>query len=181
MRSNNKLILSLVVSAALAAPGPVRAASEGFEFMGLAGLGIAPGAADHGKIGYPLMFRLRRLPEIPFGFQVSLLLPNGAGANIFIDAYRGERLRLHILDLGVFVPFSRDLRTVRPDIDRAFDLTAGLGLEYNFLLGGTLAVDWSVQLPNPLAIPFYYGGYATRIYLDSLIGSQLWISCGWKF
>jgi len=175
------MMFHLVVLAALAAPGPVRAASEGFEFMGLAGISAAPGAADHGKIGYPLLFRLRRLPEIPFGLQVGLLVPNGATASVFIDAYRGERLRLHILDLGVFVPFSRDLRTVRPEIDRDLDLTAGLGVEYDFLLGGTLAIDWVVHLPNPLAIPYYYGEYALPIYRDSLIGSQLWISCGWKF
>ncbi len=177
----NKILLSIAVLAVMALPAKAAAEKRGFEGMFGIGIGAGPGAADNAHVSYPLSLRLRYLPQTPFGLEVSLLVPNGVGANLILDVYRGERLRIHAIDLGIFRAFNDELRLTRPEVKRDFDISLGLGLEYDFALGGTLAVDWRVFLPDPTRIPFYYGAYALDIYRDSLIGSQLWISCGWKF
>ncbi len=181
MPRNRIVILGIAVLCLLALPAKAAAEKRGFEGMFGVGIGAGPGAAENAFVSYPLTLRLRYLPQTPFGLELNLLVPNGAGANLLLDVYRGERLRVHAFDLGIFKPFSQELAVVRTDVKRDFDITLGIGLEYDFALGGTLAVDWRVFLPDPTRIPFYYGAYAMNIYRDALIGSQLWISCGWKF
>ena len=142
--------------------------------MELTGI-FAVGGSVNARIGYPLMLRLRYLNGIPFALEANVFVPYGGGAGVLLDVYRGEHLRVHAFDLGIFAPIIPQFRLTRPDVDRKFDIWTGLGLEWNYRRNETVAVDWRVYLADPTRIPFYYGSFCKPIYLDALKESQLWI------
>ena len=148
-----------------------QAAASGLELTGIFGVGFSTNV----RSGIPLMLRLRYLEGVPFVLEANFLVPYGGGAGLLLDVYRGEKLRVHAFDVGIFVPLAAPLRLTRPDIDRRFDLWTGLGIEWNYRRDETVSVDWRVFCADPSSIPYYYGAFTKPIYLDALKESQLWI------
>ena len=145
------------------------------------GLGGGLGRDTH-RIGILCFGRFRLLPEVPVAVEVSAYLPFGAGAGLVLDVYRNEYLRVHFLDLGVFVPFDASLRVMHPEVRRGWDFTVGAGIEWFDRANGiAITLDWRAFLPDPTTVPFHYGGFAKKFYIDALIGGQLWVGFARRF
>lgn len=149
----------------------------GVELMCVGGVG----GGYPGRGGLLMTARLRRLPEVPLALEVGFYAPWGVGANLFIDVFRNDRLRVHLLDPGVFYAWDEDLRMVRPDVERDFDITLGLGIEWQFAERWWLTVDGRFFFPDPFRIIGYYGDFARRIYTDTARGVQTWVGVGYTF
>ncbi|MEA3248894.1 MAG: hypothetical protein U9Q03_00880 [Patescibacteria group bacterium] len=141
----------------------------------------AIGGGYPGRGGLLLTARLRRTPELAVGLEVGFYAPWGVGANLLIDVYRTERLRVHLFDPGVFYAWNPQLRIVRPDVERDFDITLGLGVEWQFSDRWWLTVDHRFFFANPVRVIGYYGDFARRIYTESAMGVQTWIGVGYSF
>lgn len=156
------------------------AAKPEFQVGGGIGGGF-PGDDTH-RMGLFLTGRFRLLPEVPVALEVSAYLPYGVGAGLVLDVYRGHGLRIHLPDLGVFIPFDPSLRIMHPEVPRGWDGTVGAGVEWREPKSGiVLTLDWRAYLPDPTTVPFYYGGFAKKFYVDGLIGGQLWFGFAHRF
>ncbi len=137
--------------------------------------------------GYPnrggllMVARLRRIPETPLGLEFGFYAPWGVGANLLLDVYRSDRVRVHLLDPGVFYSWDQELRIVRPDVERAVDITFGLGVEWQFADRWWLTVDCRMFLPEPTKTIGWYGDFARRIYANAAAGVQTWVGVGYSF
>jgi len=168
----NKAILGWLSALIMMTATPQAQAFENrLEVTGIFNVGFSLNARN----GIPLSLRLRWLDGLPFALEANVHVPYGVGAGLLLDVYRGEHLRVHAFDVGIFVPIAPQLRLTRPDIDRDFDLWTGLGIEWNYRRSETVAVDWRVFIADPSRVPYYYGAFCKPIYLDALKESQLWI------
>ncbi|MBU0625268.1 hypothetical protein KKF05_02925 [Patescibacteria group bacterium] len=137
--------------------------------------------------GYPdraglfLAVRLRRIPETPLALEVGLYVPWGIGANLLIDVFRNDNWRVHLLDPGVFYAWCPGFRIIRPDVERAVDITFGTGLEWQFADRWWLTVDFRFFFPEPRRVISHYGDFARRIYTQSAEGVQTWVGVGYSF
>jgi hypothetical protein len=141
----------------------------------------ALGGGYPGRGGLLLTARLRRIPEVPLALEVGFYAPWGVGANLLLDIYRNDRLRVHFFDPGVFYAWDPELRIVRPDVERDYDITMGLGVEWQFRDRWWLTVDHRFYFPDPFRTIGHYGDFARRIYTQSVIGVQTWVGVGYSF
>lgn len=152
-----------------------------FEAQTACGLGGNP-FGDQMRLGLFCTERLRLLPVTPVALEFSAYLPYGVGAGLTFDLFRSQHLRVHFGDLGVFLPFAPELRIAHPEVPRVWDLTVGAGVEWLVTENGPiLQLDWRAFLPDPTTVPFYYGGFSERFYLDALKGGQIWLGVAWRF
>jgi hypothetical protein len=140
---------------------------------------VGGGYPDHG--GLLLVGRLRRMPETFLGLEFGFYAPWGVGANLLLDVFRNDRLRVHLLDPGVFYAWDDSFRIVRPDVERAVDITFGAGVEWQFASRWWLTVDCRMFFPEPIRTIGWYGDFARRIYAQSAAGVQTWIGVGYSF
>lgn len=176
-----ELVALVVMAACLSFPAISRAEDapeiRGVELMCVGALG--GGYPDRG--GLLMTARLRRVPETQFALEVGFYAPWGVGVNLLVDVFRNDRLRVHLIDPGVFYAWEPGLRVSRPDVEREFDITLGLGVEWNFTGRWWLTVDSRFYLPDPIRVIGYYGDFARRIYSDAARGVQTWIGVGYTF
>jgi len=168
MRTSTLIILAAIGATLDAAPAS--AAETGLERR----IVIAAGGGYPGSGGVFLAARLRYLPKIPFALEINLYAPYGFGIAFPLDVYRGERLRIHAFDLGVFedLPW---LKVSHSEVDRFFDVTIGCGIEWNVFGDHVFSLDWRAFLADPSKVPFRYGNYAVPLYKDALAGGQIWL------
>jgi len=161
----------LAVLAATSAAAPAIAAESGFERRVVLAAGGGYPATSGGVF---LAARLRYLPKVPFALELNLYAPYGFGIAFPLDVYRGDRLRVHAFDLGVFenMPWAK---VSHSEVDRFFDVTIGCGVEWNVYGKHVVSVDWRAFLADPTKVPFNYGNYALKLYKEALIGGQLWL------
>lgn len=140
----------------------------------------AIGGSCPGRKGALLAVRLRR-PETLLALEVSVYVPWGVGANVLLDVYRNERLRVHLIDPGVFRSWGSSSRIVRPDVGRAIDLTLGLGVEWQFADRWWFTLDCRFFFPDLMRVIGYYGDYARRIYAQAAEEVQTWAGIAYSF
>lgn len=183
MQKRNVVLFALLCAVAVSLPATVCAEEsevtevEAVDIMVVTGIG----GGYPGRAGLLTVGRLRRIPEIPLGLEVGFYSPWGVGANLLLDIYRSENLRIHLLDLGFFYAWHPEMRIVRADVERKLDITLGLGIEWQFSNRWWLTVDMRMYFPNPVRIIGWYGDFARRIYARSAEGVQTWIGIGYSF
>lgn|GEM_PF-2808894 len=165
------LLVVLGLGTAWTAPAAAYENSSLFDKRAVAAAGGSYAAMNGGAF---LAARVRYIPNVPFALEANLYAPYGLGLGLLLDVYRGEELRVHAFDLGVFgnLPWAK---VNHPKIDRLFDLTIGCGIEWKISGRHIISVDWRAFLADPTSVPLYYGNYALSIYKDALIGGQLWL------
>jgi hypothetical protein len=174
-----KTLILALLSAMFLWSGRSEAFGKNWEGEWLVGIGAG---FSPGHFGLPAMFRLRLLNfGVPLALETSFYCPYGVGANLLLDIFQRGGLRVHALDLGLFVPFAQPERLVRMEVDRSIDVTIGAGMEYGFKRGWVLAVDYRFFFPNPTTVPFRYGGFSLDIYRDTAKGGHLWVTFGRRF
>lgn len=117
--------------------------------------------------------RLRMPKYTPFVLEVSAVFPYGFGANLGVDVVHTNRVRLHIVDFGVFGNFTVPVSVAR--LERKMDFTVGLGLEVKLTKTVSMTLDWRIFLPPPAATLRHYGDFARPLYDEALKGGQIWI------
>lgn len=178
-----RLGLAMAIGLAVFSFRPAESRAEGApEIRGvdLMVLGAA-GGGHPDRLGVFLAARLRRVPETPLGIEVGLFVPWGVGANLLIDVFRNDRLRVTLLNPGVFYSWTPELRVTRPDVERSVDITVGVGLEWRLAPRLWLTFDSRFFFGEPVGVVGHYGDFARRIYVDMAKGVQTWIGIGYEF
>lgn len=163
------LIMSVLVIIPFS--GTAKAGVEGLDLRPIAAIG---GGVDS-RVGGMLGARLRWLPYTPIVLEASMFIPYGGGFNVLLDVFRNDRVRVHVLDPGLFWAFSDAQRVVGPKFDRSFDITAGAGIEVRVRDRWIVTADWRWFFPNPGEVVPMYGDFSRKPYTRALIGGQIWI------
>lgn len=116
---------------------------------GIVGLHVAMGVGVRdpyvsGQIGVRFKFKPAYV-----GFEVFSALQYGVGLQTLAYVYQGPRVSVHVVDLGVLVPFSDNHLLGVPDIKRKADLLLGAGVEVKLVCHLNLTADWRVGIPDP--------------------------------
>lgn len=117
--------------------------------------------------------RLRAPNYSSLGLELNAVVPFGLGMNIFIDALTINRVRVHIIDFGVFMNLISPVSVA--DVNRLFDITMGAGAEIQIYDRTRLTVDWRMFFPWPWDIIPRYGDFSRPFYDEALKGGQLWL------
>ncbi len=115
----------------------------------------------------------------PLTLEINAVIPCGFGVNLLFDVFRSDRLRVHLLDLGVFWNAFKPVSVQR--LHRQFDLTAGLGVDVRVWRTLSVSADWRVFLPNPMTTLPDYADFALPMYREALKGGQLWIGAAYAW
>lgn len=110
-----------------------------------------------------------------FGLEAGVVLPNGAGVNLLLDAIRTENFRLHIADPGIFRNVEQEWGVSVSRLPRKWDLTFGSGADLQLCKGLWLTIDWRVFMPDPLKLKKDYVHLAGPFKRDAVKGGQAWL------
>lgn len=97
-----------------------------------------------GNVGLQLEF-----PKAYLGLRVFTALDKGVGFQALLYPYRGDKLKVHILDPGVLVTGDPFNYTNNTDVPRRVDLIFGAGIQYRLLCNLDLTADWRVNIADP--------------------------------
>lgn len=122
--------------------------------------------------GIPVAFRFA-YERVMLGAELNLIAPYGIGANVLFYVYNGPRFSAHIFDPGIFYSWG-SMEISVPTMPRAFDISAGAGVEVHIADWLTVTLDWRVFLPNPFRVMPDYADYGLRAFGEALKGGQLW-------
>ena len=153
------------VETAISAGGPLLLAFTGYDEMIAA---PATGALDV-RLGLPKWSFMR--------LEVSTVLTHGVGANLIMDWIRiGRRVRIHLIDPGVFYIFPR----ISPglsvtNIPRKYDVTFGGGIDIRLNRHFGIGLNWRAYAPDACEVGVRYGNFAKVIYSEAIKGGQLWV------
>ena len=146
--------------------------SLGMALGGPVGLLIEPNLPNRSE-SFTTFFHSRlRSPGITPLVLEANMATYGLGVNLLIDVFHYKRLRVHVLDLGIFwnTFASLSARQVR----RSWDVTFGAGLEIELTKNWRATLDWRVFLPNPAQLVGDYGDFARPIFTEVVVGGQTW-------
>lgn len=108
-----------------------------------------------------------RFPKAFLGLRVYSALQYGFGANALLYVYQGPRVRLHIIDPGVFLPIG-DSYLSDADIKRHVDITVGAGVEVKLACHLALTADLRTNIPDPGVIAAHEScGAGCRSHIDA--------------
>ncbi len=123
--------------------------------------------------------QIRAPKYTPVSLEISAVIPCGFGANLLFDVFQSDRVRVHLLDLGIFWNAFKPVSVQR--LHRDFDLTAGLGLDVRVWKTLSVSADWRVFLPNPATTLPNYADFAIPMYVEAARGGQLWIGAAYSW
>lgn len=168
-----KIVLFGVFLAVTSLPLPAKAEfghHGGFDAAFTACIGLG---TDMATGSVPAFFRFSH-ERVFIGLETSIVFPYGFGANFLMYVYNGPRVGVHILDPGIFYSWG-EKEISAPEMPRAFDITAGAGVEVHINDWLAVTVDWRVFLPNPFRVMPDYADYGLRAFGEALKGGQLWL------
>lgn len=116
--------------------------------------------------------RLRSPKYSIVGIEANYVYLSGFGATMLFDVWRSDRIRVHVLDLGIFWNGTRPVSVMR--LPRAYDVTLGAGVELRFGRW-SMTFDWRANLPDPYGTLSTYGGFSRQWYAEAVKGGQV---CG---
>lgn len=152
-------------------------------FAGLGGpVGLvyrAPDDASTKVFTSRLGTRVRSTRHLNFGLEAYTVIPSGFGANLVLDAFKGDRFRIHILDLGVFWNAFSPVSVA--NVKRDLDVTFGLGADIKVYGNWTVLADYRFFLPNPEHFLTGWGDFAIPLYNEAFQGGQLWFALGYSW
>lgn len=117
-------------------------------FGGYAALGV--GVRDQyvqGNLGLQL-----EVPKAHLGLRAFSALDKGVGFQALIYAYRGDKLKVHVVDPGVLITGDPFNYTNNTDVPRRVDLLLGAGIQYRVLCNLDLTADWRVNIADPVTL-----------------------------
>jgi hypothetical protein len=122
-----------------------------------------------------------RLPRIsPRVLELSAVLPHGVGLTIKNTDLHLGRLRLQLLDVGVFYAVDTPVTVQR--VPRRWDLTAGMSAALSLTPRLALTLDTRLFTPLDLyRVVATYGDSSRLIGEEILKGTQVWLgaACHW--
>ena len=121
--------------------------------------------------GVPAFFRLSH-ERVFLALEASLVAPYGIGVNLLMYVYNGPRISVHIIDPGVFYSWG-GMEISAPSMPRAFDISAGAGMEVHVTDQVAITLDWRVFLPNPARVIPDYADFGLRAFGEALKGGQV--------
>ncbi len=124
-----------------------------------------------GRIGFPDYSLLR--------LELSAVAPSGFGANLLLDVLQIQRVRLHLLDPGVFWNVGEPMSAAR--IHRKMDFTVGAGCDVRVWGNWSAGLNWRWFIPNPITVIPTYDGFSYPAYREALRGGQLWLSVSYTW
>jgi len=124
-----------------------------------------------GRIGFPDYSLLR--------LEVSGVIPSGVGVNLLLDVLQIQRIRLHLLDPGLFWNIGSPVSAAR--IPRKMDITIGAGCDVKVWGNWSAGLNWRWFIPNPLTVIPDYDGFSYPAYREAFRGGQLWLSASYTW
>jgi len=191
MRERPKFLSCLAVLAALSAPALADAhhdeekdleLSLGAGFGGTPFLGAIGGFVNESSADMSGTASARlRLPRVsPRSLEVYTVMGYGYGLHVRNDDFHIGRLRLHLLDLGVFWDAHKPVSVAR--VPRTWDITLGLGAEFAVTRRISVTLDWRMFMPLDV---FYvltnYGDYSRLVGEEAVRGGQTWLGASYRW
>lgn len=103
---------------------------------------------------------------------------HGFGVNLKNDDLTIGRVRLHLLDVGVFWNAFEPVSVRR--VERSLDVTLGLGVEVRLSGRWSAAADYRAFVPNPFTTLHRYGDFSRLIAYEVFQGGQTWLALSYS-
>jgi len=113
----------------------------------------------------------------PLKLELNAVIPNGFGANLRLDAFRFDRVTVHLPDLGIFWNAFKPVTAAR--IQRPLDFTLGGGIDVRVWKDLSVGAEWRWFIPNPVTVLPDYDGFAYPAYSEAIRGGQLWLNASY--
>jgi len=108
--------------------------------------------------------------------------PAGFGIGLRFNLIKIKYFTIHLIDPGVvFWPTKNQLVVNRPEAERSFDITLGLGGEVELTDWLSAGIGWKWFIPNPVQVIPYLGNFSRLVYRE-VSGGMLCVSItAWIF
>lgn len=111
--------------------------------------------------------------------ELSFIPPWGFGLNLLVDVWKSDRLRIHLLDPGIFLTTYKPLSVNR--FSRVYDITFGGGIEVRIGKKIWLGLNWRAYMPDPAKAVTELGEFVRPIVNEVLQGGMTWLEVSYSW